>query len=229
MSWPTTFAATGSGTNSASGTTLAISAPVSVTAGDLILIPVKWEVGDSTISCSDGVNTYTDLFAGAHPSSAGAEPFCTLLYAVAATTASITPAVTWGTARAWREIGAEILHPTAADTISLDGTPVAAGGQGTALASGNITTTTQATDSGMAVAFYADYGTTISAEQINGAAATAIASFGASVLWILRYTAGFTGQATATLSFNNWSTGLAAFKIVAGAGTDPMLTGQACL
>jgi hypothetical protein len=109
-----------------------------------------------------------------------------------------------------------VFTPPAA--ASLDGTPVAAFGTSTSLASGNITTT--GTD-GVAFGFYAEYGADLGSEQINGVAlarkqgATGLRG----ELWQIAYSAGFTGQATATLGVSApWIGGVIAFKAAAGGG-----------
>jgi hypothetical protein len=210
---------------------------MAVTAGDLIVVMGKWEgvsTGDTTMSCADGgVNTYTEIsFTGGHPNTGvggSEEPWNCAFWAVAATTTSITPQLTWAAARSWRSILAICMHPDAAGTISLDGTPTGSGAISGSITTGNITTSTQATNCGLAVVSYSEYGDNPTAEQINGTAADSITNETGNELWTLRYTNGFTGQGTATIGFNHWSAGIFAFKIVAGGGGSPVLMGQACL
>lgn len=215
MAWPAAATATGSNTVGG-GTSLGTSATVAVTAGDLIYVFAKWEGTDTTVSGSDGVNTYVDLFAGNHHSKAGADPWGTVLYAIAATTTSLTPTVNFGASQSFINLGAVILHPTVPGTISLDGTPNKGGGAGTAVNTGNITTSAQAANCGIAIASYNTFGSTTSGRLINGTAEdfSFQVAGDSSIAWFLRYTAGFTGAGAATIASNDWSAGIVAFKIV---------------
>jgi len=222
VAWPTATAAATTFRNDASGTTFTFT--LSVTAGDQIAIVPKWEgsSSDTTLTTSDGVNTYTDHFSAAHPVAAAAgEPWTSLITAVAATTASLSITVTLGAARTWREGHAVAIRPDAAGTISLDGTPAGTGGISGSVATGNTTTTGQSSNCGLSIVAYGGYGDDPSSEQINGGAADFIVGPVApanSELWARRYTSGFTGQGTATIGFNNWAAGIVSFKIVAAGG-----------
>jgi len=222
MAWPTSPAATGTGSGSGSGTTIATSGTVAVTAGDLIYVSVTWEGADATVTCADGgVNTYSEVsFTGAHPGGGATEtePWNACFWAVAASTTSVTVTATYDTARTFRNITVLCLHPDAAGTISLDGTPISTGGLSTSVVTGNITTSTQDTNCGIALVSYAEYGDNPTSEQINGTAADTITNNGAHEVWQLRYTNGFTGQGTATIGFNHFAAAIAAFKIVAAGG-----------
>lgn len=222
MAWPAAPTASQGGSGSGSGTTIATGAALSVTAGDLIFAAVSWEGADTTVSMADGgVNSYSEVsFTGGHPGGGATptEPWNACFWAVAATTTSVTLTATYGAARTFRVITALCFHPDAAGTISLDGTPTAAGGLSTAIATGNITTTTQDTNCGLALTSYSEYGDNPTSEQINGTAADNVTNNGNHEVWMLRYTNGFTGQGTATIGFNHWAAGITAFKIVAGGG-----------
>src|SRR6185503_19969205 len=119
MAWPTTAADTDTFRSDGSGTTYTLS--LDTTAGDLIVLGPTWEgsSSDTTVSASDGVNTYTDHFVGAHAvASAAGEPWTTLLSAVAASTTTHTITITLGAALTWREANGATIHPDAAGTIS---------------------------------------------------------------------------------------------------------------
>ena len=218
MAWPSTPTTTGSGFGSGSGTSIATSGSVAVTAGDLIYVSVCWEGADSVITCSDGgVNTYTQVFGSNLNNGTGnPEPWNQCFRAVAATTTSVTITASYGggaDSRTFRTITVLVFHPDAAGTISLDGTPAGTGGISASIATGNVTTSTQAANCGLAITSYAFYGDDPSSEQINGTAADNITTNNGAEVWMLRYTNGFTGQGAATIGFNNWSAGLATFKI----------------
>lgn len=224
MAFPTAPSSVASESDSASGTgPLTCSADVAVTAGDLIVVSLHWEGADTTVSVVDddagGSNTYNEVsFTGGHPN-AGGEPWGAVFWAIAkANNASLGISGSWAAARTFRGILAVPQHPDAAGTISLDGTPNGAGGVGAAIATGNITTNTQAANCGIAFTVFAGYGDNPTSEQINGVAADTISNISGSYneLWQLRYTSGFTGQGTASQPSNNWAAGIVAFKIVAG-------------
>jgi len=222
MAWPSSPTANQNGFSSGSDTTIANGSALSVTAGGLIFVAFSWEGADTTLTVADGgVNTYTEVsFTGGHPGGGAtpSEPWNACFWAVAATTTTLTITGTYGAARTFRAITALFFNPDAAGTISLDGTPTAAGGLGTSVATGNITTSTQDTNCGLALTSYSEYGDNPTSEQINGSAADNITNNGNHEVWMSRYTSGFTGQGTATIGFNHWAAGITAFKIVAGGG-----------
>jgi hypothetical protein len=191
----------------------------SVAAGDLVIVAVKWENADTTVTVSDGTSSLTETPAG---HAADASPAWTtafyLLSSVA--TGTVTYTVTWSAAQTFRDIGVMVYRPPS--TPVTDGTFVKAVGNSTAFASGNITTT--GTD-GVAFGYYGETGGTASAQQINGSAASQVLTFGVqprSSIWSLTYTAGFTGQATATISpSGTWGGGLMAFKASGAAAAPP--------
>jgi len=221
MAWATSPSSTAAGANGASDTTIATSTALSVTAGDLIYVAISWEGADTTLSVDDTVNTYSEIsYGGGHPGGGATptEPWHAAFWAVAATTTTVTITATYGAARTFRAITAVCQHPDAAGTISLDGTPSAAGGLSTAVATGNTTTATQDTNCGISLVGYSEYGDNPSAELINGTAADTITNNGNHEVWQLRYTTGGTWEGAATIGFNHWAAGIASFKIVASGG-----------
>lgn len=217
MAWPTAFAATAENGNSASVTALATPSTVALTAGDIILVVRKWEGTDTTVSASDGVNTYAQ-FTTDHGTTT--EPFVSCCWALATTTASLTITSTLGAARTWNDLVVGVVRRDAAGTVSSDGTPIAAQGTSTAPNSGNMTTATQETNGSLQIGWYGEFGTNPTSELLFGSAADAIANGGISdnsELWTRRTTTGATGAASATLSFNSWACGVGSLKTVASA------------
>jgi hypothetical protein len=211
------FAAPHTGGNGASSSGTGADIPVtvaSVQAGDLVVITLKWEGGDSTAAISDGSSTFVDALVGNHASDTGADPWATTLYCLSSVASgSVTYTPTWGTARGWREIVVGVFHPNSAATITLDGTPAKNGGSSGSLTSGNITTT--GTD-GIAFGTYGDYGSTLSSVLINGGSVTGSISGGLANKTRIdykTYASGFTGQYAATVTpSDHWATTITAFK-----------------
>lgn len=215
MAWPITTAATSNNANTASVTVLATSSTVSLTAGDVILALRKWEGADTTCAVSDTENTYTQ-FTTDH--GGAAEPWVSLSWAVAATTASRTITSTLGAARTFNDLVVAVLRRDAAGTVTMDGTAIAASGSGTALNSGNMTTSTQETNGSLQIGYSGDYGTDPTSELCFGTAADVVVQGGISnqtEIWTRRTTNGATGAASATESSNTWVCGVAALKTVA--------------
>jgi hypothetical protein len=223
MAWPTAFTVTGNkGTSSSTGN-YATNA-FAVTQGDVILVMRKWEGSDTTVTCTDNSgNTYTSLLGGDHGS--GSEPFIEILYAVAKeNNASLIATTAMGASRPWDDLLWATVRPDAAGTVAIDVTGVAAGGLGTSIASGNITTNTQDTNCLLLIGGYGEYGATLNSKTLMGT--TPDASFNGGVatrsnLSIRRTTSGATGQFSGTISYSeHWACAIGALKITAAGGTD---------
>ncbi|MBX4191715.1 MAG: hypothetical protein KW804_02875, partial [Candidatus Doudnabacteria bacterium] len=212
-SW--TFVNDGTNGNSASGASLTASV-TGVHAGDLVVVAVKWEATDTTITvCDDGVtcaagHVFTETSAGHAADGNGG--FGSIFYLLSSTSSgNVTYTVTWSAARTFRDVGVMVYTPPAA--ASLDGTPAKNNGSSAAFASGSITTTGT---TGLAFGYFGDVGQTLTSPQINGSAADRSKTFGLtpnSLLWSKAYAAGFTGQATGTVTPSGlWFGGVIAFK-----------------
>lgn len=213
-----TFVNSGQTGNTGSGTSLAVNV-TGVNAGDLVVVLVKWESTDTTVSVSDGTSSLVASAAG-NVGSSGA--YYTSVFYLLSSVASgtVTYTVTWGAARTFRDLIVVVHTPSAA--ASLDGTATGTySASGTTLNSGNITTT--GTD-GMAFGTYGDFsGNHPTSAAINGVGATREIDGGAGVasaIWMRAYTAGFTGAATGTITSAgpDWVCEIIAFKIGAGGG-----------
>lgn len=212
MSW--TFHASVGNTGSASSTTVAVTG-LTVTAGDLVVVIVKHEGGSATVSVSDGTSTLTSGFGD--QSSIGGDPFLSMHYITSSVASgSVTYTATFSAARTFRDIAVMSYTPSAG-TVSIDGTPASLGDHSTAVNSGN--TTTSGTD-GVAFGGYAEFGDALTSPLINGVAAdhTQLATGTNSEIWSKTYAGGFTGAASGTISFDNWSCGILAFNLTAGGG-----------
>lgn len=219
MSW--TWHAENADSEDASDTSVTLS--LTVSAGDLVVVMMKWEGADTTITGDIGGEALTEWANAGNPHiRLTNEPWCTCLYKInTALTGSQTITLTLGAARGFKEYCAMSYTPTAG-TVSTNGTPNSGLGTSTSPASGNITTT----GSDMVIfGFNAGYGSQLSSPLINGnAAEEAVEPATASrdsQLWARRESAGFTGQAAATLAGSaRWACGVIAFNIAA-AGTNP--------
>ena len=196
----------GAGSETPSGSSGAVTLN-GITAGNLIVVFVRWESGDATPSVSDGTTTFT----------AGTKKFQSPLYGqyfylLSANSGNKTITATMGATRDWIHVFAVEFHATGAwafDTSAIDG------GSGTTINSGNINTT------GTEEVVFGMYGTggvgTTSSEQINGVAATEDATYsptGNSSVWYRILSATFSGgAASATVASQNWVCAVVAFKV----------------
>lgn len=224
MSW--TFIDSDGAFDTASGTTVA-SPALTVAAGDLVVVAVKFEGATTTVSVSDGTSSLTEWSKGVTGTSSG-EPFLDVFYILASVAnGSVTYTATLGAARAFKDIVVMVYRPSAA--ASLDGIAnVGSGTTGTAATSGNLTTSGS---DGVAFGCYAEYGSYLTAATINSIAQDHFidASAGTvinhdpgtskSAMFANTYAAGFTGGAAATLSASErWVLGVIAFTIGGGGG-----------
>ena len=184
-----------------------------VTAGNLILVFVKFEDGPNACTMSDGTTSFTmgTLYSGASGTNAQSG---WLLSSVAS--GSVTYTVTQSGAFFFQ---AHVMEYSYTGTPSFDqqnGTRDIIGS--TTVASGNITTT--GTDE-LVFGTFSEYATaTHSAEQINGVTFDQItpgAGTNGSALWSRKVASTFTGQTTCTLSAPDpWASSITAFKLAGG-------------
>lgn len=148
------------GTNDGSGTTLSTGDALNVTAGDLVVVGVKWEGATTTASIDTGASTptFTDANAIYNMSSgiASGDMSGVVKYWIATSTGTVTPRVVLGAARTFRKIKAYSFTPAGGTTLELGN--VAAEEDPsllTALSLGPIS----ATAAGVATVFVQMYGT----------------------------------------------------------------------
>lgn len=227
MSW--TWHAENADREDASDTTFSVT--LTVSPGDLIVAVPKWEGADTTVTMMVGAEAMTEWDYGTVHIRTN-EPWSSFFYKIAtAESGSVTVTMTLGAARAFKDLCVMSYTPSAG-TVTKHTIGLGAAGSSTAPASGNRTTTS--TDC-LVFGFNAGYGTSLSSPLINTLAAEE--SVGATVgthtwLWARRFAAGFTGQASATLSGSaRWGCGIIAFDLAAGGATigRPVLRGGAAL
>jgi hypothetical protein len=138
--------------DTASGSSIACSASITVAIGDLIHVGVKYEGGTTTCSVSDGLgNTFTPVDKTNH--SLG-EPELAVFRCVVANPGSCTPSATLGAARVFRAIFAHYFTPAVGSSFAADSPGFKNGqGSGTAISTGAFT----ANGAGVASTFAATY------------------------------------------------------------------------
>lgn len=142
------------GTNDASGTSLATSDALTVTAGDLIVVGFKREGATTSASCSDGTNSYSACNASYEH--ANGDLGGVVFYTTAAASGTISPQVTLGAARTFRKIKAYSFTPTSGTTLQFENANVA---EDSALSTTTNTGNASIGAAGVAVAFFHAYGT----------------------------------------------------------------------
>lgn len=211
-----TFVNKGGTGGSGSSTTLAL-VVTGIHAGDLIVVGVKWEGGDTTVSVSDGTTTLTADPDG-HNSRGLNDPRSCVFYLLSSVASgSVTYTVTFGAARSWRSITVMAYTPSASCTLE---DSHSGNGSSTAVNSGNIITV--GTD-GLAFGFYGEFGSALTSPLINGVAPDQTQVSGGpdsqrDTLWSKSYSSGFTGAASGTISSLDWLCTAIAFKIAGGGG-----------
>lgn len=186
----------------------------SVAAGNLAVVMCKWEGGSTTTSVSDGTTTLTAGTAIDH----GTADLHSRMFYIPSSVASgtVTYTITFGAARKFLSMHVWVYSYTG--TAVLDVEPTGGGGTGTsqALSSGNFTTTGTATNGELIIAFYAAFSSAgITVQQVNGVTAdrTLGADGNSCDSWASRFSATFTGAATATISSSHeWNVNCMAFK-----------------
>lgn len=139
---------------SASATNLPTGATVAVTAGDVIVVKLKWEGATTTASVADGVDTYTAIGAGIIDG--GNTDFWTrCFYTVATTTGNRTITGTLTGGRVFIEMDVIVGIPAASTTFSIETSQPQASGTSNAPSAGSITLTA----AGFAVELFGCYNT----------------------------------------------------------------------
>lgn len=211
-----------SATNGGSSLTTVSSNFCAVYSGDLVVVGVKYEgtVSNPLPTCVDSNGSPLVLLPGSlNGGGTNGAPHTSMFYYVAASNGLLSFTVTFSAAKTFADICvlAET-PPDGASTPVLDGTPTGATGSSGSAASGNITTTGS---TGMVFAFYGEFGALLGPVAIavgtnaqNRPDGYQVASAAAnSLLFCVRYSAPFTGQATGTLSASNqWALQIAAFN-----------------
>lgn len=209
----------GTSTSATSTTTDALS----VVAGDLVFVGSTYEgTAAAGHTCADSNSVALTSIGTTDNSGTNGEPHVSAFWIKAPTTGSLTYTVSYGgSSKAFRNVPWLILRPSAAlGTVAADGTPAGASATtGTAYASGNTTTTST---HGVAIAVYPDFGASLTLPRINGVLpiARSQSNTANSLIFLIAYTTGFTGQATGTLSgSNHWTARLAGIDAPLATGT----------
>jgi hypothetical protein len=229
---PLTFIAAVGGFDQTAGTTLDATASLNVAAGDLLIAWCKHEgaVGTFAVAKTTGGNDFT-FDAGDAVSHSNNDLHGSFGYRLSADAdATFTPRLTTPS-RVFRILLCAQFRPGAGDTCTKD-TSNDNFGTGTALTSGNITTT--GTDE-VVMGGYGPYtSTTTSSETINSVAATepSPSPQDNGSFWYRILTSTFTGgNAAGTLGASaDWIGAVIAIKAAAGEAVSPLkMMGQACL
>lgn len=227
----TTFHDSAIGIASASGTTLATTDALAVTAGDLIYVDLGWEgaAGASVTTVTDGQsNTYT--VANALLSHSNNDLRSVTYKATATSTGTINPSFTIDAARTFRSITAFSATPSASTTLVIDGAGNQAQGTSSTPSAGSATPTTS---TGIAFATVRQYGTRTatagSGWTLPAELAGPIADASHGEYRIISSTSAVTGDLSLDSS-NEFVAHISVFKEQAsGGGGGLTLMGQACL
>lgn len=208
-----TYVGTNNNVNTGSGTTLSLT--YSATAGSLIVIWNKHEGTPTTITNSDGTNTFS---AGTKVNHSNNDLSSQWHYLLVGLSGSLTYTQTLAASRAFRTI--ILFEYSYTGTASLD-QQATAQGSSTAPNSGNLTTT--GTDQ-VSFGGYGEYSTaTVTNPLINGAAADGSVLLGSgnfTAAWRKTFAATYTGAASCTLSGSaDWICNQISFKATAGGAT----------
>lgn len=192
------------------------SSAVPVRAGDLVFVGFKYESTATALTCTDALGNNLEKIVEQANVGANGEPHGALFWYLAPASGGLTFKVSLAASRPFLDIVVLALTPSAPIlAIARDGTPVGnSAASGSAFTTGNITTNSK---HGIAAAHYAQFGSDCTVARINSKFPDAffVATGSRSALWVASYEAGFTGQATATLSSAsfNWTGVLAALDV----------------
>ncbi len=212
---PLDFAGSLGAFDDASGTTLSVQL-TNVKAGSLLVAFVKWEgAASSTVTLSDGTSSFT---ADALNSAANNDLYGRFFYLPASTASgTVTYTATWSAARPFRRI-LIYEYSYSGGTVAFDGSNRATATSGS-LTSGNVTTTG---NDEVVFGAYGEYSSsTTTGERIGGVLADQAVRSGFASMWSKRFTAPFTGAATATGNSSTWIGNVIAFKRSGGAPNTP--------
>ncbi|HEY3517735.1 MAG TPA: cytochrome c peroxidase, partial [Gammaproteobacteria bacterium] len=192
---------------SADGAGTALSVQLTgVQAGSLLVAYTKWEGSATPVSVSDGTSTFT---ADTLNSAAGGDLNGQFSYLLSSSASgNVTYTATWGSARSYRKlIVYEYTQSGGVVTFDVSNRATATTGS---LNSGAITTT--GTDE-VVFGAYGEYDASNTAnEQIGGQVADQVVRASYAAMWSKRFTAPFTGAATATGNSSTWLGNVIAFK-----------------
>lgn len=210
------FVDSGSGSNSAFSTTLALSS-INLATGNAVVAATKWETAGDLSSITDTAgNTYSLLTLQSYASgSAGIRGGYALNCASHATN---VVTFTYNVSADWRQGGCCQYSGVSATGFDQQGH---SSGNSTTPASGNVTTT-QADEVGVGWTggFTSE---TYSNRTINGSAANARVTGSDFALWDLIVSSTFTGNAACTQSVSNqWGCSIATFKEAVAGGHPAM-------
>lgn len=184
------------------------------------MVSVTHEGPASTITVTDGTNTYTkDPNGIKNNSGSNGEPHQCLFYCLSLAAGTFTPTANFGTSSPFTTIICQFYTPSATPTYKASSSGEAS--TGTAFNTGNITTTAGTID-GVAFVGYAEYGANMTVPKINGVAFEQQTNTpgGRYTAWSVRYSTGYTGAGTGTLDASNrWTGGIIALEIGGAAAT----------
>jgi hypothetical protein len=182
-----------------------------VQAGSLVVAYVKWEGASVPVTVSDGTSSFT---ADTQNSGAGGELHGRFYYLLSsAASGTVTYTATWSQARPYQRL-IVYEYTQSGGVVTFDASNRATATTGS-LNTGAITTT--GTDE-VVFGAYGEYDArTTASEQINGVAADQVLRTpGYASMWSKRFTAPFTGAATATGNSSEWIGNIIAFKRTGG-------------
>lgn len=138
---PFTFIASASGSDDASDTDVATSSTLNVASGDLLIAAVQWEDTDTTVTISDGTNSFT-FDTGEDVHSASNEINLYPMYVLSASAnATATFTATLGASRAYKKIAVMQYRPSGGTTSKdISGTREN-NGSGSTITTGSFSTT----------------------------------------------------------------------------------------
>lgn len=207
---------TAKGLDDTSGTALATTDALAVTAGGLIVLLPKCEGATTTVAGSDSQgNTYN--VANAFLEHSNGDLSGAILWAIASATGTINPTATYGAARSFRIVSAYSFTLGAGKTgWALDAVNAAQGTSSSAASAGAAS----ATDSGVAVAAFHLYGSRV---LTAGAGWSIPAEFSSSAAQVSEYrlptgAGSITGDGTLS-SVVDWVAQLAIFRETTGSAS----------
>ena len=197
------------GNSAESGTTVTLTG---VTAGNLIVIWIKWEDGAGTATVSDGTDSFTMATAG----NSGSGPAGQFGYLLSSSSGDKTYTITApGSFQRFR-----VAEFSYSGTIVADAENIALG-TSSSPASGNIATTGTIE---LALGGYGEYtANALSGMQINGQAYDNVSGGSYTKMWNKSFSSTFTGQASATLTpSSEWVCSVISFKESGGGLSIPI-------
>lgn len=209
------FAFVSKNSTDASGSGSGLTTTVQLTniqAGDFVVVVMLWDGAATTCTVDDGTSTLTEQTASSVAADGGTTLRMRTFYLLSSVASgTLTYTSTLGAGRTAREILAIAYRPSG--TVATDGGNHNGATSGSALTSGDITTTGTTE---LVIGAHGYGGFSISGTpQINGQNADQTqTNTGKSSIWAKTFTSTFTGGASATLAGSDWwVASIAAFKI----------------